>query len=451
MGPLATKCTSARSYCCLLALVSFRAHLLAYSPHNRYLSADSKGKLTADSESKGANETWTYESKPDGRFSFKSTHNYFLGGSGSALHAFARSVGETELWTVHLALHPQVAIRNVNRKKFIHLVNDQIVVDEPIPWGDDAMIIIEFHNGQYALRACNGKYLQKDGKLVDSVSPACLFVLEFRDGAVAFKSNSGKYLQGYGTNALLCERRETIGADELFEIEDSEPQLTLQAHSGKYVTCLSTKCEASGTSINDETIFQLESAGGGKWVFKTVHEKYFVSNNGVMESTGVGAASAEPFSIEFHGTQIALKASNGKYVTCKSNGVMATVSDSVTDKELFRFELINRPQLILRGEFGFVANRNGRLVSNAVQPEVFRLHNNGGKYTIQVAGAKWVRSTADGVFSVDNDAPEYFTLEFVGLSKVLIRAQNGAYLKGDQAGFLKASSTSADSDCQWEF
>ena len=74
----------------------------------KYLSANEKGELTAQADEKGANEQWTVLAQSDGRWVFQGPHGYYFGGSGDNLSCFAREYGETEMWTIHLAMHPQV-------------------------------------------------------------------------------------------------------------------------------------------------------------------------------------------------------------------------------------------------------------------------------------------------------------------------------------------------------
>lgn len=53
-----------------------------------------------------------------------------------------------------------------------------------------------------------------------------------------------------------------------------------------------------------------------------------------------------------------LKASNGKYVMAAATGHMKAISDSVTDLEVFRISLVNRPILVLKCEYGLVGYKN---------------------------------------------------------------------------------------------
>lgn len=55
---------------------------------------------------------------------------------------------------------------------------------------------------------------------------------------------------------------------------------------------------------------------------------------------------------------IALRASNGKFVSAAATGHMRASSDMVTDLEVFRISLVNRPILVLKCEYGLVGYKN---------------------------------------------------------------------------------------------
>ena len=73
-----------------------------------------------------------------------------------------------------MAARPQVNLLSVGRKRFAHLsdVQDEIHVEENVPWGEDTLFTLEFREeaNKYAIHTCNNMYLQKDGKLVPSVN-----------------------------------------------------------------------------------------------------------------------------------------------------------------------------------------------------------------------------------------------------------------------------------------
>ena len=135
-------------------------------------------------EEKDANSKFEISVSDDfsGRWAFKSVaRGYFLGASPDALICSAKTPGDAELWFVHLAARPQLNLFSIGRKRFAHLSDnqDEIRVDENVPWGEDTLFTLEFREeaNKYAIHACNNMYLQKDGKLVPSVTKVNLFVL----------------------------------------------------------------------------------------------------------------------------------------------------------------------------------------------------------------------------------------------------------------------------------
>ena len=90
-----------------------------------------------------------------------------------------------------MAARPQVNLLSVGRKRFAHLsdVQDEIHVEENVPWGEDTLFTLEFREeaNKYAIHTCNNMYLQKDGKLVPSVNKVCkvkCILLEFKKSAI---------------------------------------------------------------------------------------------------------------------------------------------------------------------------------------------------------------------------------------------------------------------------
>lgn len=55
---------------------------------------------------------------------------------------------------------------------------------------------------------------------------------------------------------------------------------------------------------------------------------------------------------------VVIRASNGKYVSAAATGHMRATSDTITDLELFRLSLVNRPILVLKCEYGLVGYKN---------------------------------------------------------------------------------------------
>jgi hypothetical protein len=156
------------------------------SPLGFYMSTDKYGKLSCDKTEKDESCKFYLETNTlDGKCSFKSVlFGYYFGGEADRLHCFSKHV---EWWTIHLAIHPQINLRHALRKRYARMEDDEIYVDELIPWGSDCLITIEFRDEKYAIRTSNGMYLNKDGKLVMMPNLGTLYNIELHRGCVAFR------------------------------------------------------------------------------------------------------------------------------------------------------------------------------------------------------------------------------------------------------------------------
>ena len=435
----------------------------------RYLTAESGGELNGSGESVGDNQKFEFaNTQPDGKIAIKSvTHSRYIGGSGDMLTCYTteKDLSPLNFFTIHLAMHPQINLRNSNRKTYCHLDSDagEIRCNEEIPWGLDAMLILEFHDGKYALRAANTKYLSRTGVLQDRSSAETMFTLVFRGTLVAFRDSGGKYLTAVGASGKVMARKDTIGKDELFVLEDSHPQVQLKASNGKYVSIKDRQEEvhANQSTVEDTEIFQMEAvdrtdrSGNVKWAFRSNNKLYWNSEKTIQSNQKDFAADSAQFAVEWLGTHIAVRASNGKYVSVKPNGTMCANSSEVTEECRFLFEFINRPILILRGCYGFVGVKGASsiLECNRSQYDVFGVANNSGAYQLAGANGKfWTVDAPDNTLSCTSDTPVDFKIELRAHTHMVIIAPNGHYLKGAQnGGFTATGGTSVDSNTLWEY
>lgn len=218
----------------------FRSHL------NRYLSADRKGNVKCEEEERSEETKFTVETQASGKWAVKSVHGAYFGGSGDQLKCEAK-ISDTELWSIQLAMHPQVNVMSCRRTRYAHLntKTETIEATEIIPWGADAMLTLEFdaNQGKYAFVASNKMYLNNDGSLHEDPAKKSLFTIEFHEGEVAFRTDKGNYLAAVGTGKIQAGKNTTVGKDELFIIQDSPPQVSfigqrdrrLSIHQGTYV------------------------------------------------------------------------------------------------------------------------------------------------------------------------------------------------------------------------
>ena len=212
--------------------------------------------------------------------------------------------------------------------------------------------------------------------------------------------------------------------------------------------------KADQSTETDAERFQFEfNAATKKWSVKNHRELFWAETGGQIHCRDDGRDDKHWFEVEWRGNRVRFLANNGRYITCKSSGQLAATSDGSDDGASFTPSIINRPQLVLRGPFGFVASKGGSLVleCNKSVPEVLSLVSIDGAYGIRGANGRFWKINANKKVTADGDEPELFTLEFVAYTRFLIRAVNGFYLKGQQNGSFTATGSSAGPNTLWEY
>ncbi|XP_065821138.1 fascin-2a isoform X1 [Labrus bergylta] len=467
-------------------VVFLRSHL------GRYLASDKDGKMTCGAEKPDPDCRFLIVPQSDGRWALQSEpYLRYFGGSADYLSCFAQAIGEQELWAVHLALHPQASLLSVARKRYAHLSasDGEISVDSNIPWGVDSLVTLVYLDGKYSLKTCDSRFLRNDGKLVKENTNTTSFTLELKSGKLAFKDCDGKYLSPLGpTGTLRSGRCSKPGKDELFDLEESHPQVVFQAANKRFVSVKQGVSISANQDVEtDMETFQMEiHKDTKKPMFRTNGGSYWtLVSHGEIQSTATEVEVNTMFDIEWRGKRVALKASNGKYVCTKKNGQLSAVSDAVGkciqatlkgwkippqvhvqctyhnqylsliagDGELFLMKLINRPMLILHGENGFVCHHksSNTLDANRSVYDIFSLiFNDGAYYVKSVNGMFWYVSSS-GLVCSDGEKPEDFFLEFLEHGCVAIKGSNGKYLRGDKGGTLMGDATTVDRSCLWEY
>ncbi|XP_036403850.1 fascin-2-like isoform X2 [Megalops cyprinoides] len=434
--------------------VYLRSHL------GRYLSSDKDGKVSCEAEQRHGNCRFLIVAQSDGRWALQSEpHLRFFGGSEDYLSCFAQAIGETELWAVHLALHPQANLLSVSRKRYAHLSPEEgeISFDCNIPWGVDALLTLVYLEGKYCLKTCDSRFLNHDGKLVRESGRGTGYTLEFRSGRLAFKDCEGRYLSPSGpTGTLRSGRCSKPGKDELFDLEESHPQVVFQAANHRYVSIRQgVSISANQEDETDMETFQMEiDKETKKCMFRTNEGNYWtLVSHGGIQSTATEVGANTMFDVEWLGSRVALRANNGKYVCTKKNGQLAAVSDTVGEDEQLVLKLINRPILILRGEDGFVCHHKGSNTLDASRSvyDIFTLHFSDGAYHIKGTSGKFWYVSSSGLVCSDGETPEDFFLELLEHGRMAIRGKNGKYLRGDKGGNLKGDGETADASSLWEY
>ncbi|TRY65808.1 hypothetical protein DNTS_024085 [Danionella cerebrum] len=400
----------------------------------RYIAADKDGNVTGDSETPGEECRFIITAHDDGRWSLQSEpHKRYLGGTEDRITCFAQTISMAEKWSVHIAMHPQVNIFSVTRKRYAHLSSEQneIAIDRDVPWGVDSLVTLVFQDQRYHLQTADNRFLKNDGSLALNPDKSTGYTLEFRSGRVAFRDCTGRYLAPSGPSGTMKSGKSAkVGKDELFVMEQSHPQVVLTAGNDRNVsTRQGMDLSANQDEEGDQETFQME----------------------ISKDTKKSANCY--FDIEWRGKKITLRATNGKYVAAKKNGQLAATIDSAGETEEFLMKLINRPLIVLRGEHGFIGCRRvtGTLDSNRSSYDVFGLEFRDGAYSLRDSTGKyWMVGSESNVLS-SSDEPVDFFLEFCDYNKVAIKSVEGKYLKGDHAGVLKANAEDLDSSTMWEY
>lgn len=130
---------------------------------------------------------------------------------------------------------------------------------------------------------------------------------------------------------------------------------------------------------------------------------------------------------------------------CKAN------ADSAEGNALFVFEIVNRPRLALRGEYGFVNTMpSGLLECNKSTAEIYALETVEGKVAIKNSAGQYWQITDTGVSAIGG-AAEYYNIEFYQNSKCAIKSDAGAYFKSAQNGAFTANGGAVDKFTLFEY
>nr|WAW84883.1 fascin [Halisarca dujardinii] len=433
----------------------------------RYLGTDKDGKINAGYEGFSDETKFEISSQDDGKIAIlnKKTGRYF-GGTGDQLNCFYKEIANECLFTIHLAMHPMINLYNVNRRAFAHLVAEEVRVDEVIPWGKDALMVVEFHNGKYAVRTSNNMYVERSGKLLGECTPETLYTLVFRNNQVAFRDCKGKFLSGVGACAVLQSRKDTIGKDELFMLHDSNSQVHFRTNGGKFVSIHDgIEVRANQPQVTDTEIFEVEAvdkadmSGNVKWAIRANNKKYWSAAgiNIVCNCDNYSQPDCQ-FEAEWLGNQIALKTNKGSYVSVKANGQLVTTGVELKDECKLEINMLNRPVLVLRCEHGFVGAKpemvksTGALVCNKSNYDVYEVTGGNGIYTLKGANGKSVKLEDDGTLNQNGADGTNFYFEFRAHSRMCIVAPNGCYLEADQNGLgFAAKGKSVTKSTLWEY
>lgn len=214
----------------------------------RYLSTNKDGDVICEQDVPNNNCRFLLIAQPNGRWALQSEpFQRYLGGSSDRVTCFAQTFGDPELWAIHLAHHPQASLLSASRKRYARLSasGTEISFISNIPWGVGSLITLVFMAGKYCLKTCDNRFLSSSGNLVNESGPDTEYTLVLRSSMLAFKDNMGKYLTPSGPTGTLKSGKCTKPTkDELFDIEESRPQVVFVGANKRFVSTRQGNCRS---------------------------------------------------------------------------------------------------------------------------------------------------------------------------------------------------------------
>jgi len=134
-------------------------------------------------------------------------------------------------------------------------------------------------------------------------------------------------------------------------------------------------------------------------------------------------------------------------------GALNCSSESCGDKEKFKMTILNRPIMILKGEFGFLGLKNNKIEANRPIYDAFELDQaDNGLYTFKGSNGKyWTTDGGQVMCTGEKGEATGFQLQLLGNSKIAIKTSADQYLRGENNGVLSATGTEVKNDTKFEF
>ncbi|XP_051875056.1 fascin-like [Pristis pectinata] len=426
------------------------------SSFNRYIAADKDGKITCDQEAPTPNCVFLMMLHPDGRVSFQSEPSKrYLGGNQDNITCFAQAISDSEKWLPHLVIHPSINMFNPSRDNYLRLneKTGRVCCDKCLPWGSDCVMTLYFDikEKKYAIRTRNGSFIAFNGKTEPEISNRTLYHLQIKNGMICMKDMHGKFLsvKDYTVKAI---KSLNPTADELFIIDPAPGQFSIMSLSNKkYVSCNAGPDVYSNVDdANNAETFQIMVHSTKKKVCFQHMSSYYLA----VGAKGFIEVSTELefncwFQIVYNGEKAALKTSDGRYVTVNNDGQLLVGPNSIGKQEEFIFRLVNRSQLILQSEFGFIGVMPGKqiLVCNRLMYEASNITiTYDGFYQFKIVSLdKYWKVDEEGFINVTGEAPVNFTIELITSDQIILKGPNGKYIVAKSDGSFKAVGEDASS------
>jgi len=339
--------------------------------NHMYLSINATGKFFANRSSVGANESFKLTDLGNNTFALRSNNGLYANATKRGLFANNNSIGINE--TFRIIKMKSVALKASNGKYVSArgggaggLFADSVKLGS---W--ETFELIDYGNREVALKAINGLFVYGNGQLVANsfiISSNEVFKrTNLENDSVAFRGDNKLNVTVEGNR--LISNSTTIGSNETFELQILDKTkikayvpLTQIKDYGK-INSLKGRMfypasDPLNLSVDAELVWMAvgkNDAIGEKVAFKSSKgyvsqekERDWIGNHLVPMTGGVG--TGETFEIiRLGGNNVALKASNGKYVTFDSSYsfsffdeliYLQAKSDEIGNKETFKIESI---------------------------------------------------------------------------------------------------------------
>ncbi|XP_072903814.1 fascin-like [Hemitrygon akajei] len=415
----------------------------------RYLGGDNNGKISCDWEIPNPYNKFVIITHPDGKVSFQSEETKrYLGGAEENITCFAQAITESEKWVVHLAIHPNINMFNLGKKKYLRyeITENAVQCDSELPWGRDCVmtLIFNFREKKYSIRTSSGNLVACNGMLETCQSPRTLYTPEIRCGMFCLKDSEGRFLSGRDCYVRTF-RTNNPSIDEFFSADPSPGQVTIRSLLNcKYVSLRpGDNVYAHQTQVKDTEIFQITINNTTRKVcFRGISKEYLSvgPQNTIMTSPILTDDCW--FNIMYNGPKVTIKTRDGKLLSTKSTGQLVVGCFAADNSQEFIMQLVNRPLLILQSDFGFVGFGSGtqRLDGNMPMYEASRMTSDeDGYYQFKLLSTdKYWEMDKDGYITGTGEQPINFIIQLVGSNVLILKAPNGKYVKTQQRGDFRA-------------
>jgi len=460
----------------------------------KFCRVDADGDFRPDGDDSTDDENkFVIEAQKDGTWAIKSQkYGWYVRGvvgkQPATLSSFEKELSPDALWKVHLAMHPQITLKNIKRRRYVSESNDTMTTRADNPFGPECTLNLIFDGGSgaYGLQsAATTKFLSTSGQMLAAMDETCKYYIEYAGDHIHFKSiSTGRYITSLGADGLCKATKGGVGsaqADETFLMEDSYPQVCFKSvPSGKYLSMkggvevaanavnpMTHGSSSSTSAVTTNETYQMESRTDGTWVFKTCQDKYLAQVDLSFSADGGDALGEAPANARFHvefldRNRVAIKAANGKYMKAKMNRqIHADGVDSSDEACQFVMTLTNRPTIALRGIHGFLKaapSNQLQLFCNSSEPAFFGLSQGENGYVLEGwttseeanHGSTGARS-ADATVSMGAGVEEYHVELFQESRLAIKNLSNGKYLQTANNGWPSFSGTAVTKDTLWEY